>query len=403
MLIDRLINPVKRPNECDRKVGSDLINLYEVSRQNLPLSKQFVEEFLRLVGESSFILRKEVFDFESQVKKYLNSQSQVIGVNSGTDALFLALQYSQIGFGNEVLVPSRTYIASVSAIVHTKSIPVFVDIKDDLSLDLDDLESKITDKTRAIMAVHLSGHACNMTRLIQIAQRYNLVVIEDAAPALGSKFDGTCVGTFGDFGIISLHPLKSLSVLGDGGLLLAKNIDLADKIRVFRDHGHPQPKMEENYSEFGINSRLDNFQAAIASIKLKHFDSWIRRRREIAKRYSQALLSTAITNQAQRYLENLNQASRYFDTFNSFILSVEHPDSLKKFMSEGPNPVEVQSVYQRPIHNHPNLIPHLGQKDPVVLPKTEYFARRTVSIPIYPELTDSEVEIICDKLHRYKY
>jgi dTDP-4-amino-4,6-dideoxygalactose transaminase len=380
-----------------------MIKLNDIARQNLPLIDEFVREFVRLTKESKFILRNEVSEFELNIKNFLKTNYGAIGVNSGTDALFLAMQYANLGRNSEVLVPSRTYIASVSAIHHVKAVPIFVDIGDDLNLNLDDLEAKITPLTRAIMPVHLSGHPCNMDRILEIAKRNHLSVIEDAAQAIGAQFKGKAVGTFGNFGAISLHPLKSLGVLGDGGLLLVKDEILSEQIRIFRDHAHPQPKIEENYMGFGINSRLDNMQAAFASIKLNYLDIWINRRRKIAKQYSESLMSTPLAIQAEKFLTSISQTSNYFDTFNSFVISVNDPLSFQSFMLEGPNPVEVSRCFRKPLHNHPTLMKQLGTKQAISLPKTEYYAERTISLPIYPELTDLEVELISEKINAYTY
>jgi len=311
------------------------------------------------------------------------------------------LKFANISLGNQVLVRSRTYIASISAILHVGATPVFVDIDDNFNLCMGDAETKVTNLTRAVMPVHLSGQACDMEKLQLLARKNNLVIIEDAAPAVGARFKSKAVGTHGEFGAISLHPLKTLSALGDGGVLLVKDYSLAERARVFRDHGHLQPKILEEYTEFGVNSRLDNLQAAFCSIKLKSLSQWINRRRQIAKHYSELLLSTSAEQQATKYLKRLGHASDYFDTFNSFVLELENPKGFQEFMANGETPIETAPCFSRPLHNHPDLLKQYKLGKNVSLPKTEFYSKRTISIPIYPELTDNEVEIISRKLYEY--
>jgi dTDP-4-amino-4,6-dideoxygalactose transaminase len=378
-----------------------MIKLNDLQRQNLFLMGEFIEVFGEIVKDSAFILRKDVADFELRLQEFLDTKNNVIGVNSATDALFLAMNFANIRSGDQVLVPSRTYIASISAIIHVGAIPVFVDVDDNFNLCMDDAEAKVSSATRAIMPIHLSGQPCDMQRLHLLAKKNNLVIIEDAAPAVGAKFKGKAVGTLGEFGAISLHPLKALSALGDGGLLLVQDNSLAERARVFRDHGHMQPKILEEYTEFGINSRLDNLQAAFCKIKLKYLNQWIERRREIAKYYSEQLISTSVQPQGAKYLKRLEKTSDYFDTFNSFVLELENPKQFQEFMMSGANPIEVATCFSRPLHNHPNLVKQFKFEKSISLPKTEYYSKRTVVVPIYPELTDNEVETISKKLYEY--
>lgn len=382
-----------------------MIKLYDLARQNRKLSSDFARVLSEVIEQSAFILRDDVKDLESSVKNFLNEDVEVIGVNSGTDGLILGLFGAGLKPGDEVIVPSRTYIASVAAIVHLKLVPRFVDIGDDLNLDVDLIESQISELTKAIMPVHLSGHACDMESISRIAIKYNLKVIEDAAPSFGSKFKGQNVGTFGEIGVFSLHPLKVFGVLGDGGLMIVKSRD-ADFIRTFRDHGHPQPKSDENFISFGVNSRLDNLQAGFAKVKLRNLNDWIDRRRKIAEYYSLTLLDSRVGDQVRRYLDNLKKDSIFFDTFSAYVLSVDNPLGFSDFMlklhfGDKDLPVETARDFPRPINSHPNLRRELPTDAQRFLERTHYFAQKTMKIPIYPELEDSEVELIAKKLRRY--
>lgn len=377
-----------------------MLKIHDLARQNLHLLSEFKEVLDRIVSKSAFILRDEVREFETSVRNFLKEDVEVIGVNSGTDSLFLGLHGMGLRPGDEVIVPSRTYIASVSSIVHLKLVPRFVDVGHDLNIDINEIESHITESTKAIMPVHLSGHSCDMASITRIAREHNLKVIEDAAPTFGGKFQNRHVGTFGDYGAISLHPLKVFGVLGDGGLLITKAND-SEYLRTFRDHGHPQPKNEEQFISFGVNSRLDNLQAGFANIKLRYVNSWIDRRREIAKHYSTKLLGTCVGSQVTNYLSNMNPSSNYFDTFSSYVLCVENPAKFSEFMLNGEFPVETSRDFPKPIHNHPNLQKFLPVSASRPLRNTEYFAPRTVKVPIYPELSDAEVDSVSEKLRLY--
>lgn len=372
-----------------------------VFRQNSQLIDDFKEALESVVGTSSFILRKDVKAFEDSISSFLNTDSQVVGVNSGTDALFFSIYLANVKRGEEVIVPSRTYIASISAIVHMGAIPVFVDIGDDLSIDPLKIREAIGPMTRAVMPVHLSGHSCDMSEVMKIAQEFNLVIIEDAAPAIGAKYQGRCVGTFGDFGAFSLHPLKTLGVLGDGGFIVSKNTRDSYMIRSLRDHAHPQPKAQENFEGFGMNSRLDNLQAAFANIKLKFLEKWIIRRREIARFYGQGLMQTRLESLGYQVVSSLEPQNKYFDTYTSFVLSVDNPQDFLSFMLRQNPPIEVTRSFWRPLHSHPSLVPLYKKESPGSLFKTDYYASKTVQLPIYPELTDVEVEHITESLKLY--
>jgi dTDP-4-amino-4,6-dideoxygalactose transaminase len=378
-----------------------MIRVNALERQNAPLLPEFFRVLNESVSTSSFILRDEVKKLEERVRYLLGEDSQVIGVNSGTDALMLSIFAAGIRAGDEVLVPSRTYIASVSAIVHARAKPVFIDVGEDLNLDVDCVVPLITSETKAIMPVHLSGHPCEMQKIMQIARDFNLVVIEDAAPAIGSKFRGQSVGSFGDFAAISLHPLKVLGVLGDGGLLVVNNHELANYLSVYRDHGHPQPKAFENFNSFGVNSRLDNIQAGFANIKIPLLDNWINQRRKNALRYLEVLVKTRVGRQFDKQLESLRPGSDFYDSYSSFVISVENRGDFIDSMASDPFPVEVLTSFPRPLHNHPNLLKFYNISLPQKLPRTEYFSERTVQIPVHADLTDREVEIICEKLSKY--
>ncbi|MEK6820550.1 MAG: DegT/DnrJ/EryC1/StrS family aminotransferase, partial [Nanoarchaeota archaeon] len=261
------------------------VQYVDLSIQFKNLEKELTEVFKRVMSGADFILRDDVEKFEENIASYLGVK-HVIGVNSGTDALFLALRAAGIGENDEVITVAHTFVASLASIVHNRAKPILVDIKEDFNIDVDKIEEAITKRTRAIMPVHLNGRACNMDKLMQIAEKHNLLIIEDAAQALGSAYRGRKVGSFGIAGCFSAHPIKTLSCAGDGGFISTNNDEIAEKCRLLRDHGQ---KTKRDYVCFGYNSRLDNLQAAILNVKFKYLEDWIKKRREIAKIYSEKL------------------------------------------------------------------------------------------------------------------
>ena len=259
----------------------DYINL--VNQSNLE-KKELINIFNKVISSGIFVGGKYVNEFERKMSNYLKI-SNCVSLNSGTDALVLALHASGIRKGDEVITTPNSFIASTSVIVHLGAKPVFVDVKDDQNIDADKIEEKITKKTKAIMPVHLTGRVCEMDKILKISRKYKLSVIEDAAQAIGSKFNGIFAGKFGDFGCFSAHPLKNLNAMGDSGYLITKSKKHANYISDLKNHGMTDRNKIKN---FGYVSRMDNLQAAILSYRMKHLNDIIKIRRQnfnIYKKY----------------------------------------------------------------------------------------------------------------------
>jgi len=366
------------------------IKYINLQAQHLSIKKEIMNKIENIFSKSAFILRKEVSDFEKKITKILNVK-YCVALNSGTDALLMSLSQLNIKKGDEIIVPSHTYVASVSAIKHVGANPVFIDIREDFNLNPEEIKKKITRKTKAIMVVHLNGRCCEMNTIMKIAKKFNLKVIEDAAQAFGSKINKKYAGTFGLTGAFSLHPMKNLNVPGDGGFLVTNNNKIYSNVLLLRDHGRVKKKNKEIRKSYGFNSRLDNLHAAIALIKIKYFKNWILKRRYIASMYNKNLKSE-IKNIELPIFKNTNL--NYFDTYNSYVLKVKNRDKLKKYLIK--NKIEVFSHIDKGVHLEKNLV-----KNKVYLPVTEKIEKKIISLPIYPELKYREVLYVCKKIKEF--
>ena len=246
------------------------------------LKKQWLEErdeLLPIIDQvlesAQFVGGDELDKFEDNIAK-LCGVKYACGLNSGTDALMLALALSGIGTGDEVITPPNSFIASTAAIIHIGATPVFVDVLPDQNIDSSKIEAAITPKTKAIMPVHLTGRMCDMDPIIDIAKRYDLKVIEDSAQSVGSKYKGKLSGSMGDIGCFSTHPLKNLNACGDGGFLTTNDIDIYNKSRTYRNHGMADRNI---VNHFGVVSRMDNLQATILNYRLEKLDDITKKRR----------------------------------------------------------------------------------------------------------------------------
>ncbi|MEM1524568.1 MAG: DegT/DnrJ/EryC1/StrS family aminotransferase [Nitrososphaerales archaeon] len=333
-----------------------------------------------------YILRKHLKEFEENFAKFLGVK-YAIGVGSGTDALYLSLKAAGINQGDEVITVAHTFVATIASIIHCGAKPILVDIGEDYNMDVEKVEEVITNKTKAIIPVHLNGRLCDMKRLMEIASKYNLIIIEDAAQALGASLDGVKAGTFGLTGCFSFYPAKILGGLGDGGMVVTNNKDVAEKILLLRDHG--QKREIGEILCYGFNSRLDNLQAAVLNVKLKYVPKWIERRREIAKLYHQAL-----SNITKLKLPPPPMNGRFYDVYQNYVIRAKRRDELvKHLMREG---IEVLISWPKPLHKHEAL----GLSN-FHLPMTEQISKEVVSLPIYPELSNNDVNFVIQAIQTF--
>ena len=340
----------------------------------------------RVLERGDLILRADVEKFEKDLADFVGTK-YAVALNSGTDALFLSLKAAGIGKGHEVITVSHTFIASIIAIVQSGAVPVLVEVGEDFLMDIEKVKEAITQKTKAIMPVHLNGRICDMKKLMDIAEKHNLIVLEDVAQALGAEFNGKKAGSFGLTGCFSFYPAKVLGCFGDGGAITTNDSEVAEKIRLLRDHGQ---KTKTEIICYGWNSRLDNLQAAILNVKSKYLPERIKRRREIAETYNQNLSGIA----GVKLPPSPDSNSEHFDVYQNYVLRVEKRDELFKYLKEK----GVETLVKDPIPNHWQKGLSLSH---FKLPYTEQLAKEVISLPMYPELTEEQIEYTINSIRNF--
>ena len=324
----------------------------------------------------AYILQDECFEFESNLAKFMGAK-HAIGVANGTDAIIIGLRAVGIGVGDEVILPSHTYIATAAAVHLVGAIPVLAECGSDHMLDAHDIERRITSKTRAIMPVQINGRTCDMDAIGLLAEKYGLLICEDAAQALGSRFKDQGAGTFGSFGTISFYPAKLLGCFGDGGAIVTNDDDLAAKVSCLRDHGRDE---SGNVIAWGYNSRLDNLQAAVLNFKLKSFPKDIERRRMIARLYHEGLSNI----EALTLPPHPDADTRHFDVYQNYELEANRRDDLRAYLADRGVGTIVQWA-GTPVHQFQSL------GFDIDLPKTDAFFERCLMLPMNVALSDGDV------------
>ena len=348
-----------------------MIPILDLKEQYLSLRPQMLRAIEDVLEGGAFINGPNVKALESEVAAYAGA-AHGVGLNSGTDALHLALRALDIGPGDEVITTPFTFVATTEAIGIVGATPVFVDIDPETyNLDPELLEAAITPRTRAILPVHLYGHPAPMDRIMEIARKHNLFVVEDCAQAIGATFDGKFVGTIGDFGAFSFFPSKNLGAYGDGGMLLTNDQGLADRARSLRGHGG---RVKYHHEELGVNSRLDELQAAVLRVKLPHLETWISNRRAVAQRYNEAF------SRAGFAVPRDPAGGRH--VYHQYTIRVEDRDRVQEELRAAG--VQTMVYYPVPLHMQ-KVHAMLGQGEGS-FPHSERAAREVISIPMFPEL-----------------
>jgi len=350
------------------------------------LAKQFRDETLwgsikQQFKTCQFILGVDVEHFESRFAD-LCSVSYAVALNSGTDALFLALKALNIGPNDEVITVPNSFIATAGAIIAVGAKPVFVDVGRDYNIDIKKIEPAITCKTRAVIPVHLTGSPADMTGLMALAKKHDLLVIEDAAQAVGASIDGLPVGSFSHVGCFSLHPLKNLNICGDGGILVTNSSEVASKVRMLRNHGL---KNRDEIEFFGYNSRMDTLQAVIALHVLSQLDRITEKRRENASLYEAELRTLTA------HIKLPPLSDRSVPVYHTFVIRCQKRDALIRFLSE--HQVETKIHYPVPIHLQKPCY-ELGYRKGD-FPVAERQADEIVSLPIHQHLTKRQIMYVC--------
>lgn len=356
------------------------------------LSAQWGEEREELLPIIESVLESGQYVGSDEIDKLENEIEQEFGVrhvvalNSGTDALLLGLLAINVGPGDEVITPPNSFIASTAVISRVGAIPVFVDVGSDQNIDPRLIEQSITKKTKAIMPVHLSGRVSDMTTIMEIADRYNIPVIEDAAQAIGSRLEGKLSGSWGRVGCFSAHPLKNLNACGDAGFITTNDNQIAQKIRRMRNHGLIDRETAEN---FGFVSRMDAIQAAILRFRLPLLSEIAKKRRGNASLYRSILDPNVIFSPPDLEME--------FNTWHTFVIQVENRDQLRQFLAS--RNIETAIHYPIPIHLQP-AGQYLGYRHGD-FPNTERQAGRILSLPIHQYLTGDQLGLVAKSINEF--
>ncbi|PYN92951.1 MAG: DegT/DnrJ/EryC1/StrS family aminotransferase [Candidatus Rokuibacteriota bacterium] len=328
------------------------------------------------LANGDLVLRQQLRDFEANLAAFLGVK-YVVGVNSGYHALHFSLLAAGIGPGDEVITVGHTFVATVSAIVHAGARPVLADVGDDYTMDPRQLEKAITPRTRAVIPVHLNGRVCDMEQIGSIADRHGLILIEDAAQALGAEFRGKKAGTFGRSGCFSFYPFKLLGGFGDGGAIATNDANLSRTVALLRYNGEDRETGE--YYHHGYTALLDNVQAAVLDVKLRYLHCWIEDRREVANHYRAGLEGVGDVR-----LPHFGEADRR-DVFQNYVIRTTQRDELRDHLKA--NGVETLVHWPKPMWRHPGL----GLGDPE-LPETASICREVISLPMSAETTQEHVE-----------
>lgn len=347
--------------------------------QNKSIKQELTQAIDHVIESGWYILGKKVEEFETEFANYCKV-STCVGVGNGTDAITLSLLALGIGAGDEVICPSLTATFTALGISATGAKPVFADIDEaTFTIDPNDLKKRITKNTKAIIPVHLYGHPADIDPILEIAKGHGLYVIEDACQAHGAEYKGKRVGSIGDAGCFSFYPTKNLGALGDGGAITTNNPLIGEKIKMIRNGGQ---KTRYDHVVLGRNSRLDEIQAAILLIKLKHLDEWNQNRRKIAKKYAEGLAGVSLTLPLEKEWAK--------SVYHLFVVKSKNRDQLmEKLAKKG---IQSQIHYPIPAHMQPIY------NDGANLKTTEKVCDEILSLPIYPELETSSIDIIVDSI-----
>jgi dTDP-4-amino-4,6-dideoxygalactose transaminase len=357
------------------------IPLVDLGAQYQPLREDILQRIGEILDGMRLFLGPNVQAFEAEFAAY-QEVNHAVGVSDGTTALQLALMANGVGNGDEVITASHTFIATVEAIVLVGAVPVFVDVDPDTyTMDVGQIEGRITSRTRAVIPVHLYGQPANMSPIMEIAERYDLTVVEDACQSHGARYGGRRTGGLGHIAAFSFYFSKNLGAYGEAGMVTTKDEELARKVRMLRDHGSPRRYYHEM---IGMNARLDEIQAAVLRAKLPHLESWNEQRRANATDYTQLLsdIEEVIAPETADYAEHV---------YHLYVVRVPRRDQLKAHLQQ--RGVGVGIHYPVPCHLQP-AFQSLGYERGE-LPVTEQVADEILSLPMYPELTaDQRIEVV---------
>ena len=349
------------------------------SKRNYQMIKDEMDQaYFDVMSNGDLIDRRHLKSFEKNLATFVGTQ-YAVGLNSGYDALHISLRAAGIGHGDEVIVPAHTFVATASAVANVGATPVLVDVAKDFNIDVNKIEEAITEKTRCLLPVHLSGHMANMARVMEIAEKYNLIVIEDACQSLGASLDSRKAGSWGLTGCWSFYPFKILGGYGDGGAITTNNPDVA--LFAIRMRYNGEDRETEEYHAHGFTCLLDNLQAAFLDVKLCHLPSWIVRRKQIAQLYRNAL--SDLPDLALPHCDD----PRYNDVYQNYTVRSKQGNNFSEYMKQ--NEVGVLTQFRKPYYKHVGL--KLVDRG---FPETEAISREVCSLPMNVEINDEEIAYV---------
>ncbi len=347
--------------------------------------EELEEKALQVLRSGWYILGNEVSEFEKEFATYIGAK-YCVGLASGLDALWIAFRALKIGEGDEVIVQGNTYIASVMGITLNGATPVFVEPDEYFNIDASKIEEKITDRTKAVLVVHLYGQASNMKPIVDICKKHDLKLVEDCAQSHGATFDGKTTGTFGDIACFSFYPSKNLGAFGDGGAIVTDDENLAEFIKIFRNYG----SQKRYYNMLvGANSRLDEIQAGFLRVKLKYLDDMTKEKREFSQRYLNELRNDKIE------LPRIREKATHI--WHQFVIKTPYRDELMDYLNDR----NIGTIIHYPIP------PHLSEAYSYLnvkkgdLPITEEYANSVLSIPLYNGMTKEEQDYVIDAINAF--
>jgi dTDP-4-amino-4,6-dideoxygalactose transaminase len=338
-----------------------------------------------VLSKGHLILTQEVNEFEEQAAKYIDVK-HVIGLNSGTDALMMALWAYGIGKGDEVITTPVSFVATTGAIVHVGATPVYVDVCDDQNIDVSKIEAAITPRTKAIMPVHWSGRIADMDAIMIIAQKHKLIVIEDAAQSMGAYYRGKHGGSFGDAAAYSAHPLKNLNALGDAGFMSTNDDEVNRKVRIYRTHGL---ESRDNCVLYGVNSRLDSLNAEVLKFRLERLKAIVDRRRHNVEIYKSIIKQESIFIPPEKSEEH--------NSYVMFITQADQRDKLKEYLQS--HDIESLVYYGTPLHLH-KAAARFGLKKGD-FPVAEAQCDKVLALPHHQNLTDDQITYVAEKVNAF--
>lgn len=368
------------------------VPLLDLQAQYAPLRDEMQEAVRRVMDSQQFIMGPDVAALESEIVRYTGAR-HAIACASGSDALLLALMALDIGSGDEVITTPYSFFATASSIARLGARPVFVDIEPaTYNLDVSKIEPAVTERTRAVMPVHLYGQCAEMDALMETSRRHSLPVIEDAAQAIGAEDRARQAGAMGEIGCFSFYPSKNLGAAGDAGMMTTNDDALANRLRSLRVHGSPT---KYHHELLGINSRLDSLQAAVLRVKLPHLDSWSDARRANAERYDQLFEDAGLTEEVG--LPSVRGDVRHI--FNQYVIRVRNGrrDALVEHLKQ--SGVGTDIYYPVPLHLQ-QCFAYLGHQEGD-FPEAERAARESLALPIYPELTAEQQSYVVEMIREF--